>query len=157
MSVNDQDKWLEKVHKASNLRHNFLASEVRIAYMSMEHVFRKHVDKKMAPTHATLLLLINDYPNSSQQELSEIVGLQRSTMVRTIDEFEKKGWVKRHKKEGDRRALAIKITSNGKKIVSRITPKLSAMEKHIEKTLGKKKRAEMMELLKEFQDAVWNY
>ncbi len=155
--MNDQDKWLEKVHQASSLRHSFLASEVRIAYMSMEHIFRKHVDKKLAPTHATLLLLINDYPNSSQQELSEIVGLQRSTMVRTIDEFEKKGWVKRHKKNDDRRALAIKITSKGKRIVSRITPKLIAIEKHIEKTLGKEKRLAMIELLKEFQDAVWNY
>jgi DNA-binding MarR family transcriptional regulator len=157
LKMKEQEQWLEKVHASSINRHDFLASEVRIAYMSMKHVFKKYIDKKIAPTHATLLMLIDEYPNSTQQQLSVIVGLQRSTMVRTIDEFEKKRWVKRNKKEGDRRALAIKITPKGKNIVSRIKPKLIAIEEHIEKTLGEEKRKTMMKTLKEFQDAIWNY
>jgi len=150
-------QWLRRVHDSSELRHGFTSSEVRIAYMSMRHAFRKHVDKKMAPTHAMLLFIINEYPNSSQQKLSEIIGLQRSTIARTIDEFEKKGWAKRAKKTGDRRALEIRLTSKGKKLVADITPKIISVDKQVEKALGKKKKMQLMNLLKEFQDAMWNY
>ena len=150
-------QWLRRVHDASELRHGFTSSEVRIAYMSMGQAFRKHVDKKMAPTHAMLLFIINEYPNSSQQKLSEIIGLQRSTIARTMDEFEKRGWAKRAKKSGDRRSLQIKLTSKGKKLVTYITPKLVSLDKEVETALGKKKKMQLMKLLKEFQDAMWNY
>ena len=150
-------QWLRRVHDSSELRHGFISSEVRIAYMSMKHAFRKRVDKKLAPTHAMLLLIINEYPNSSQQRLSEIIGLQRSTIARTIDEFEKRGWAKRAKKSRDRRSLEIRITPKGKKLVSKITPKITSIDQQIEKVLGKKKKAQLMNLLKEFQDAMWNY
>ncbi|NKB37963.1 MAG: MarR family transcriptional regulator [Gammaproteobacteria bacterium] len=125
--------------------------------MSMEHFFRKHVHKTMAPTHSTLLLLIDEYPNSTQQFLSEVVGLQRSTMARTIDEFEKKGWAKRYKVEGDRRSLAIRLLPKGKKLIDRIAPKLFAIEEHVLKTLGRKRREELKKLLKEYQDCLWDY
>lgn len=151
-----QDKWLNKVHEASDLRHNFLASEVRIAHLTIENAFKKHIDKNMIATHGTLLILIDEYPDSTQQQLSEMIGLQRSTMVRTIDEFEKKGWVKRHPKKTDRRSLSIRITPKGKRIVTRIKHKIIALEKHIEDTLGSQKRETLMKLLKEFQDALWN-
>lgn len=150
-----KDQWLEKVHQKANLRHNFLGTEVRFAYLSMEHAFRKHVDRNIAPTHGTLLILIDEYPNSTQQQLSEIIGLQRSTMVRTIDEFEKKGWVKRYKKENDRRSLSIRITPKGSKLVAKIKPRVLAIEEHILKSLGREKRETLTKLLLEFQDAVW--
>ena len=155
--MEDTMQWLRKVHDSSELRHGFTSSEVRIAYMSMRHAFRKTVDKKMAPTHAMLLFIINEYPNSSQQRLSEIIGLQRSTITRIIDEFEKRGWAKRVKKLGDRRSLEIRITPKGKKLVLKITPKIISIDKQVEKALGKKKKNQLMSLLKEFQDAMWNY
>ncbi len=150
-------QWLRRVHDSSELRHGFTSSEVRIAYMSMLHAFREHVDKKMAPTHGMLLFIINEYPNSSQQKLSEIIGLQRSTIARTIDKFEKRGWAKRVKKSGDRRSVEIGLTSKGEKLVADITPKLIAIDKQVEKILGKKKKMQLMSLLKEFQDAMWDY
>ena len=45
----------------------------------------------------------------------------------------------------------------GKKLVTYITPKLVSLDKEVEKALGKKKKMQLMKLLKEFQDAMWNY
>lgn len=155
--VAEKDNWLETIHKHSHLRHDFLASEVRIAYLAMERAFKKHVYKSIAPTHGTLLILIDEYPNSTQQQLSEIIGLQRSTMVRTIDEFEKKGWVKRHKKENDRRSFAIRTTPKGSELVAKIKPEVLNLEEHVIESIGRENKEVMMKLLREFQHALWDY
>lgn len=51
----------------------------------------------------------------TQKELAEIVGLDKTTMVVTIDELERDGLAERHPAPDDRRARVIAVTGAGKR------------------------------------------
>jgi DNA-binding MarR family transcriptional regulator len=55
----------------------------------------------------------------SQIELARIVGLDKTTMVVTLDELEAAGLAERQQSKVDRRARVIVVTPEGKKLVKR--------------------------------------
>jgi MarR family transcriptional regulator, transcriptional regulator for hemolysin len=54
----------------------------------------------------------------TQTELAEMVGLDKTTMVVTIDELERAGLAERHPAPHDRRARIIAVTAAGKRKVA---------------------------------------
>lgn len=68
-------------------------------------------------THSVLhAALMGEY---SQIELARIVGLDKTTMVVTLDELEAAGLAERQQSTIDRRARVIVVTPAGKKLVKR--------------------------------------
>ena len=53
----------------------------------------------------------------TQTELARIIGLDKTTMVVTVDELEKSGLAERRPSSRDRRARIISVTEEGKRIV----------------------------------------
>jgi MarR family transcriptional regulator, transcriptional regulator for hemolysin len=51
----------------------------------------------------------------TQTELAEIVGLDKTTMVVTVDELERTGLAERRLSPDDRRARIISVTASGKR------------------------------------------
>jgi MarR family transcriptional regulator, transcriptional regulator for hemolysin len=58
--------------------------------------------------------MTGEYP---QTELARMVGLDKTTMVVTVDELEAQGLVERRPSESDRRARLIKVTKDGRRKV----------------------------------------
>jgi MarR family transcriptional regulator for hemolysin len=54
----------------------------------------------------------------TQTELADIVGLDKTTMVVTLDELEGRGWAERQLSPDDRRARIITVTAAGKRKVA---------------------------------------
>jgi MarR family transcriptional regulator, transcriptional regulator for hemolysin len=54
----------------------------------------------------------------TQTELAEMVGLDKTTMVVTLDELEREGLAERHPSPQDRRARIVVVTSAGKRKVA---------------------------------------
>src|SRR3954447_23200883 len=54
----------------------------------------------------------------TQKELADLVGLDKTTMVDTIDELERTGLAERRPSETDRRARVISVTAEGKRKVA---------------------------------------
>jgi DNA-binding MarR family transcriptional regulator len=54
----------------------------------------------------------------TQTELAEMIGLDKTTMVVTVDELERAGLAERHPAPDDRRARIIAVTSAGKRKVA---------------------------------------
>ena len=50
------------------------------------------------------------YRELSQTELGAMIGIEPSTLVRTLDRMEKSGWVRRHPSSKDRRKNLIRAT-----------------------------------------------
>jgi DNA-binding MarR family transcriptional regulator len=92
---------------------NMLGVELRIAQVLADRVFGQVNDPKMAPGHFTVLSLIHLNPGINQSALAKCMYLDRSTMVPILDQFEKKGWLKRREKANDRRAYALHLTAAG--------------------------------------------
>jgi DNA-binding MarR family transcriptional regulator len=55
----------------------------------------------------------------TQTELAQAVGLDKTTMVTTVDELEKAGLAERRPSAHDRRARVIAVTDAGRKMVER--------------------------------------
>ncbi|GGT75107.1 MarR family winged helix-turn-helix transcriptional regulator [Actinomadura citrea] len=60
-----------------------------------------------------MLLALEMYGPSSQRRLIDLTGIDKSTMVRIVDELEGGGLVRRERAPQDRRAHAISLTPDG--------------------------------------------
>lgn len=70
-----------------------------------------------------LSVLLAQHPKSMiHSELAEEFGVTKGNITGLIDGLEKDGYVKREKKDGDRRASAIVLTSKGKKLIEEVLP-----------------------------------
>jgi DNA-binding MarR family transcriptional regulator len=147
--------WIAAVHDATELRHGFLGTEIRIAFQAMERAFASRTGTKLAPAHGTLLLIALERPNLTQQQLSEAIGLQRSTMTRAIDTLQRQGLVQRHARPGDRRSYAIRVTAQGARMARRLRPIIFELEAQLDRGLGHKRRELLIQLLREAQDVLW--
>lgn len=87
--------------------HYGLASEVHSAFTPLGISGRTY--------HVLAAALTGDY---TQSELAEFVGLDKTTMVVTMDELERQGLAERHPSERDRRARVIAVTPAGERKVA---------------------------------------
>lgn len=149
-------EWLLAVHGAAALRHDFIGTEIRILFQAMERSFAKRSGIPLAPAHGTLLLIIEERPNLTQQQLSEAIGLQRSTVTRTIHVIERLGLVRRHCRANDRRSYAIRLTAKGARLARRLRPIIFGLEVELVKGFGARDRAVFVKLLRRAQDNMWS-
>lgn len=83
--------------------------------------------------HEAALVAILNHPNDSIDILSKVLKLTHSGAVRLINTLEKEQLVERHKKEGDARAVVLKVTAKGQQRANEV---LKAREYVIEQVLN---------------------
>jgi|tagenome__1003787_1003787.scaffolds.fasta_scaffold18740024_1 DNA-binding MarR family transcriptional regulator len=83
----------------------------------------------------------------SQQELAEWVRTDRTTMVAQIDSMEERGWVRRERNPGDRRAYLLQLTSSGKRIQARAAQIMDRAEDDWLGSLNERERRQLLSLL----------
>ncbi|WP_395104494.1 MarR family winged helix-turn-helix transcriptional regulator [Actinomadura sp. SCN-SB] len=66
----------------------------------------------------TMLLTLRTYGPSSQRRLIDMTGIDKSTMVRLIDELEHAGLVRRERTPQDRRAYSVTPTPEGERVLA---------------------------------------
>ena len=72
-----------------------------------------------------------------QQDIAEIMGINKSAILRTIDILEKKSLVKRSPVANDRRKNNIEVTEEGNKVVDEFVEMIKAKEHDLRKGLTK--------------------
>ena len=80
----------------------------------------------------------------TQKELADIVGLDKTTMVVTIDELEAAGLAERLPSPTDRRARIISVTSAGKKVVAKGEKVVSQIQEDVLASLPARERDAFM-------------
>ena len=81
----------------------------------------------------------------TQTELAGLVGLDKTTMVVTVDELESAGLAERTPSETDRRARVISVTAKGDKVVSECSGLLEKMQAEVLDTLPRAQRGPFLE------------
>ena len=56
----------------------------------------------------------------SQQELAQLLGLEKSTVSRLVAGLERRGWVERARDPGNRRFYQLRLTETGRDVADRI-------------------------------------
>lgn len=67
--------------------------------------------------HMSFLLTISSQPNLSQDELSQELGMDKTTTSRVIKQLQERGYVTRHQDQRDRRINRLSLTNRGHKII----------------------------------------
>lgn len=84
----------------------------------------------------------------TQRELADIVGLDKTTMVVTIDELEAAGLAERRPSDTDRRARVIGVTKAGERKVDEGEALIAEIQKDVLETLPAAQRKVLLEALK---------
>lgn len=97
--------------------------------------------------HYGVLAALAELGPVSQQTLTDIFAVDRSTMVGFVDELERKGHVRRGKNPSDRRAYALELTPSGAKVERKAAELLAGCERHYLEPLSAAERRQLLELL----------
>jgi DNA-binding MarR family transcriptional regulator len=83
----------------------------------------------------------------TQKDLAEMVGLDKTTMVVTVDELEREGLAERRPSPGDRRARMIVVTKAGKRKVAQADAVKEQVQADVLEALPARQRKALLDAL----------
>ena len=107
----------------------------RIVTQFFDAEMRRH---GIRPTQGTILLALNARESWSMAELSDRLGMDRTTLVRNLRPLQRDGWAKALGGErGDR--VEVSITAKGQRKIKESLPAWRSAQSGAVKTLGEKR------------------
>jgi DNA-binding MarR family transcriptional regulator len=97
--------------------------------------------------YGALSVLVAEGP-LTQQDLCRRTGIDRTTMVAVADALERKELVIRERKPGDRRAYALRVTTAGRRILTRARRAMLRAEDEFLAPLTERERAQLKRTLR---------
>jgi len=94
-----------------------------------------------------VLMALGSQEPVSQRELGERLGIDRTTMVQTIDRLEAAGRVGRSRSPQDRRAYDVRMTAAGRRALARANEALKRCEEEFVAGLSQRERETLRLLL----------
>lgn len=95
-----------------------------------------------------LLLALELYGPSSQRQLIDRMGIDKSTMVRLVDELEAGTLVSRERSPEDRRAHSVVLTRTGEKVLADARQVATGVGERIFGRLRADERSQLVDLLR---------
>lgn len=95
----------------------------------------------------TLLAVLDEFGPLNQTEMSERSGLDRSDIVRWVDELAEHKLVRRTQDPGDRRRNVITITAAGRRRLDALEARLRQAQRELLGALSDKERDQLVALL----------
>lgn len=78
-------------------------------------------------------------------DLAELIGLDNSTLSRTVNNLAENEWVTREVNPDDRRYIMIRLTESGRKVYEGLYTILESYYRHIYDSIPKEKRGQVAE------------
>ncbi|ENO97509.1 MarR family transcriptional regulator [Thauera phenylacetica B4P] len=121
---------------------------LRIAQIGIFRDFCTSVDEpEITPTLFGALVLIDANPGMKQTQLADAIQLDRSSVVSVLDKLEARGLVERVRAPENRRANALHLTTEGRRILDSLIPQVRAHEERVLRNLDPAERAQLQKLL----------
>lgn len=83
----------------------------------------------------TLLQTLKLAPGISQKEMADLLGIDSTTLTRTLALLRKRRWLET-RRQNDRRALRLELTQSGVKEYERALPYWQSAQKQLKQALG---------------------
>ncbi len=94
-----------------------------------------------------MLEVIAANPGLAQSRLAEAMGVERSAIVKVVDQLEARGLIARHRTDGDRRSYSLRLTGEGRRRLSRLEERVLAHEADFTRGLAVEERSLLIRLL----------
>jgi DNA-binding MarR family transcriptional regulator len=103
-------------HEALKHYLGYLLHKATIMYKS--GAYEKLAVLNLQGFHTAALAIIEADPNVNQIQICSETGVDKATMVKTIDHLQKMGLVERKESQNDRRVKTLSITKKGKAVLT---------------------------------------
>jgi len=103
------------------------------------------------PAQFAILLLAHQTPGIKQMELTRALRKKHANIVTLLDELERRDLIERGLDPQDKRSRVLKLTAEGERLTRKLLARHERLERNLERTFGKKQRAELLELLEAFR------
>ncbi|WP_051362291.1 MarR family winged helix-turn-helix transcriptional regulator [Solimonas soli] len=101
----------------------------------------------LAARHFAIVGVLHARPGLRQTDLAGLIGIDRTTTMKIVDELEGRGMVRRAPHAEDRRANALELTAEGRAWRERVLPLLIEQETRFLAPLSAGERTLLQELL----------
>jgi DNA-binding MarR family transcriptional regulator len=121
---------------------------LRLAQISVFRDFAEATREfDMSPGWVGLLVLIKHNPGLTQSRLAQAIGIDRSTLVNSLDRLEARRLVERSASPLDRRANVLQLTAGGEALLEGIMPLIHAHEARLKAHLGGEEALRLLQTL----------
>lgn len=146
MSTVTPTTGLEATQPATPLRADFgwLLGTVKHAYATEVTAALEKIGISPRAYHVLSTAMTGEF---TQTDLAQCIGLDKTTMVVTVDELEKAGFAERRLSESDRRARVIAVTPKGERAVAEGEEVVASVQKEVLASLPKEEREGLLRAL----------
>jgi DNA-binding MarR family transcriptional regulator len=130
---------------------NMIGLELRKTQIKAEKKFEQKFGRELLPGHYTVLILIKNNPGATQSAIAASAGLDRSSLVPLLKQYEKRGLIIRKRAINDGRSKVTQITKQGEEFIEKHRPNIEFLEKQVMDELGQDAYLKMIEDLKKLQ------
>ena len=120
----------------------------RSANAITEYYNRCFSDLDLTVAQYYIMVNLSRIKNANSSDLSKIIGLERSTLVRNIQGLIKKGWVS---EGGEGKGRQFKLTKRGEKLIENVKPKWEEVQDKIKKFLGEEDSSALLRIADKLQ------
>ena len=121
---------------------------LRRAQLAVYEDFQRDAPAPVAPSQLGILVIIDENPEMTQQQLCEGIGVDKSTFAISLDRLADRGLLRRVRSEDDRRRNSLSLTAKGKATVRAMLVHVARHEQRIFARLSAVEREQLMEILK---------
>ena len=126
-----------------------LGFRLRRAQLTVYEDFQRDAPvPQIAPGQLGILVIIDENPDMTQQQLCEGIGIDKSTFAISLDRLADRGLLRRVRSEDDRRRNSLRLTAKGKETLRAMLVHAERHERRIFTRLSAAEREQLMELLK---------
>jgi len=139
-----------KAHGGSlpaELRASSLVLLKRLGFNAKQHSFDEYEKAGLSPYHHAILALLDEGVPETQAAIADSLGYDRGTLVGLLDELEEKGLVERKRDPDDRRRHLVRLTSDGKRALTRLRTLAARLEDEFLAPLDGEQREQLHALL----------
>ena len=102
----------------------------------------------ITPGQFTVLLLIDENPDISQQLLCERMAVDKSTMAVSLHRMARRGLIRRHRSQEDRRQNGLRLTARGRVVLRGMLKYVEQHERRITAKLSERECRQLIALLR---------
>ena len=135
--------------KLGALEHN-VGFYMRKSVLAAQSSFLRETGVKLMTGQYSVMEIIANNPGRTQSAIAWAAGLDRSSLVPILNQFEKDGLIKKEAVERDKRAYAVSLTAEGEKELADLRMKIEEMERVFIKGMGSKNHKQLITLLTKF-------